>query len=360
MRKSGKIGYIKTLDGWRAIAILIVLLAHGQDSITSFIGNEVSNMHSFGLLGVRIFFGLSGYLITLRIIEEVDVNGHLSLKGFYIRRFFRIIPPLAVFCLTTLILGVSNIIPVSISEWLGGLLFFSNLVDKNWFMGHLWSLSVEEHFYLIWPIIFILTPKNKLPSFIIISVILLSVWRIIAWKFQLYSSPAIFWGRSDIQFDGLLWGCFFAVMRRHANTTIINYFSSNIVFMVTFMLFVLTLMEWSGDYKVKMFIYSFQSLLIALMIFYTSNAQKNILTSTLEIKLLRWIGRLSYSIYLWQQLFFVPNTDLISSMTLVQSFPLNLIVVIMIATFSYYVIERKFIRLGHKLAKPVTEGRLSK
>lgn len=360
MRNKGKIGYIKTLDGWRAIAILIVLLAHGQDSMNSFIGNEVSNMHSFGLLGVRIFFGLSGYLITLRIIEEIDVNGHLSLKGFYIRRFFRIIPPLAVFCLTTLILGITNIIPVGVIEWLGGLFFFSNFVDKHWFMGHLWSLSVEEHFYLIWPIIFILMPKNKLPLFIIVSVILLSIWRVIAWKFQLYSSPAIFWGRSDIQFDGLLWGCFFAVMRWRANKTINNLFSSNIAFMVTLILFVLTLMEWSGDYKIKMLIYSFQSLLIALMIFYTSNAQTNILISALEIKFLKWIGRLSYSIYLWQQLFFVPNKDLISSLILVQSFPLNLMVVIIIATFSYYIIERKFIRLGHKLAKPVTEGRLSK
>jgi peptidoglycan/LPS O-acetylase OafA/YrhL len=360
MSNTGKIGYIKTLDGWRAIAILTVLLAHGQDSINNFIGNEVSNMHSFGLLGVRIFFGLSGYLITLRIIEEMDVNGHLSLKGFYLRRFFRIIPPLAVFCLTTLILGSSNIIPVSVTEWLGGLFFFSNFVDKHWFMGHLWSLSVEEHFYLIWPIIFILTPKNKLHLFILISVIVLSVWRIAAWKFQLYSSPAIFWGRSDIQFDGLLWGCFFAVMRRHANTTIINYFSSNTVFSITLILFVLSLIEWSHDYKIKMLIYSFQSLLIALMIFYTSSAQKNVLISTLETKPLRWIGKLSYSVYLWQQLFFVPNKDLISSMILLQSFPLNLLLVMIIATFSYYTVEKKFIRIGHKLAKPVTEGRLSK
>jgi peptidoglycan/LPS O-acetylase OafA/YrhL len=84
-----------------------------------------------------------------------------------------------------------------------------------------------------------------------------------------------------------------------------------------------------------------------------------ILGRILEWNWLRWIGRLSYSLYLWQQLFLVPYNNRVSSLGRLQDWPFNLLAALICAVASYYLVERFFIKLGHKLARPVSEGRLT-
>src|SRR5215218_6546752 len=131
---------IPTLDGWRAIAISMVLWCHVSKS----------ELAAYGGLGVDIFFGLSGLLITTLLLEEARSTGSMQLGQFYIRRAFRILPAYLLFLVGyTLIRGWR-----SAWEAISCLLFFRNYAsDAVTDTGslHLWSLAVEEHFYLIWP-----------------------------------------------------------------------------------------------------------------------------------------------------------------------------------------------------------------
>lgn len=352
-----KIGYIKTLDGWRAIAISIVIFAHAHDSLTAYFGpNALFDLLSEqGLFGVRIFFSLSGFLITLRIIEEIENRGTLNLLGFYIRRCFRILPPLYLFCLVTAVLGVLGIMPLGLLEWISGPLFFTNLVDdKTWFIGHLWSLSVEEHFYLLWPAAIVAISMTKLPRIILLLVATIGVWRIVAWKNEFYTSVEVFWGRTDIQFDGLLWGCFFAILYRYGNKKIVSRLSTPLFSMVSGFLVIGCIPLMTSDYKLSMLIYSVQAALLPVMLLGTVTNPDWIIAKFLETGVIKWIGRLSYSLYLWQQLFFVPNEFIISDISYLQVWPINLIALLLCASASYYLVERYFIKMGHRIAKPVT------
>ena len=161
-------GYIPTLDGWRTIAILIVIFAHSSDSIKNVFGSIESNyffeyMKILGLLGVKIFFGLSGFLITTKLISDEFKRGQISLKSFYIRRAFRILPASIVFLLTVAILSLSGIIQISLDRWLSTLFFFANYTsaESTWYLGHFWSLAVEEHFYFLWPLAFIMLATSR-------------------------------------------------------------------------------------------------------------------------------------------------------------------------------------------------------
>ena len=162
-------GYIPTLDGWRAIAILMVLVDHAL-----FFGFRASRVAlwpvppALGLHGVNLFFALSGFLITSRLLEEWRVTGAISLRGFYIRRAFRILPAALLVLAATATLGLVGLIPVSRMEVLGAVFFFRNYLPgasypdaTGFFTEHYWSLAVEEHFYLAWPALLLLTLRKR-------------------------------------------------------------------------------------------------------------------------------------------------------------------------------------------------------
>src|ERR1700722_6925634 len=149
-RAEDKTRYIPTLDGWRALAILLVIAHHAG---TAFYGEKeyyASSPTRFGIWGVPVFFGLSGLLITKLLLEEFDRTGAISLKGFYIRRSFRILPPVFMYIMTVAALGLL----VSKTELASSFFFFRNYLPGSLggiYTNHLWSLAVEEHFYLVWP-----------------------------------------------------------------------------------------------------------------------------------------------------------------------------------------------------------------
>jgi peptidoglycan/LPS O-acetylase OafA/YrhL len=140
-----------TLDGWRGIAILLVLTEHaGQHR--QFKGKMWARL---GVLGVDIFFVLSGYIITARLIEERRKFSTISLSSFYVRRAFRILPLVAVYLATLFLLSrFIDLIDFHPAE-LAGSVFFRNYqiaaLPRGIYTVHFWSLSIEEHFYLFWP-----------------------------------------------------------------------------------------------------------------------------------------------------------------------------------------------------------------
>jgi len=353
--------YLPTLDGWRAIAIIIVIFAHGFDSIGNVlnavgINFDFEHMKHLGLFGVQIFFGLSGLLITSRLIASEKKYGRISLKSFYIRRTFRILPPAVVFLFAVGILALLGVIPITLGRWVSTLFFFANYstAEGSWYLGHFWSLAVEEHFYMLWPVAFlVLGFTSKRIKFSIATAIFLTLWRALDFKFQITGSiPAIFWGRTDIQGDNILWGVIVALLYADSiwKERLNNFLTLPAVLpSLIIMLIFITILP-SSDWKLNFVLLTLKAIVIPLAILGTVINGTSILSKTLETSAFRLIGRLSYSIYLWQQLFLVWNESSIHSFEALQSLPFNIIAVFTCAILSFLFIEKPFIAMGHKIA----------
>jgi peptidoglycan/LPS O-acetylase OafA/YrhL len=135
-------GRLPALDGLRGVAILLVLLGHSHILATG------------GVTGVTLFFTLSGYLITGLLLAERDRAGRVDLAAFYGRRAVRLLPALALVFLAVAVLFHDR--PLLLQSVAAGLLFLGNQVPLAGPIHHLWSLGVEEQFYLLWPALLLL------------------------------------------------------------------------------------------------------------------------------------------------------------------------------------------------------------
>jgi len=208
--KTGLEGQIASLDGLRAVSIAIVFASHAGVSAAI-----------PGGFGVTVFFFLSGYLITALLDREFARTGGIDLGAFYMRRLLRLGPPI----LVTLGLGVLLV-------WLG---VFQGTVDGwtlasqvffyyNYFtqFGHvqeiagtgiLWSLSVEEHFYLLWPALFLGIARGWLGLRAVVGLLVISlVWRWVRFSVLGHDEWTIYQS-SDTRLDSLLFGCLLAMMQ---------------------------------------------------------------------------------------------------------------------------------------------------
>lgn len=204
---------VPSLDGIRAVSILLVLIAHAG------FGNLVP-----GGFGVTIFFFLSGFLITKLLLDELNETGSISVKDFYIRRFFRLAPSL----FTTL--GIAyGLVYIGI---LGGGLSFVGFLSQVFYLanynaiffgasvpdgtGILWSLAVEEHFYLFYPFALLLLFK-VVPSKLHVAFILASICvACLVWRYYLASQPNFYELRtyyaSDTRIDSIIYGCLLSLI----------------------------------------------------------------------------------------------------------------------------------------------------
>ena len=357
--------YLPTLDGWRAIALILVILEHGSDSIANALHLmglyfDLGRLKEVGLLGVHVFFGLSGFLITSRLLADESKYGRISLKIFYTRRAFRILPASLVFLLVIGILAFTGILPITLGRWLSTLFFMANYTTAtgSWYLGHFWSLAVEEHFYMIWPaVFFVLGATTRRVKFAVAIALLLAFWRALDFKFHITgATPAVFWGRTDIQVDNILWGVVIALLygvevwkvRLNSFLRLPMILPSLIIFTIT--LAVLPRPGW----KLEFILLTIKAIVIPLMILCTLINTSNLLSVILEKPIFRLIGRLSYSFYLWQQLFLVWDQSSIPNLHFLQILPFNIIAAFICATLSLRYIEKPLIALGHKIASRKT------
>lgn len=335
---------IPTLDGWRALAIGGVLLHHATMGFyateASYYG--VSNT-LWGAFGVDIFFGLSGFLITRLLVEEWDRRGAVDLRGFYLRRAFRILPPYAIFLLTVTAAGLWK------SGWdlAGCLLFFRNYVPTRLgapLTGHLWSLAIEEQFYLLWPALMLFAGRKKAVDVAAILALLVATWRLIesqsdlSWFAQV---PAHF--RTDLRLDALLWGCVIAfLVSKEASRIRVARQLRPAAWTVAAVLAILAVRYYSPASSVVL------AVLIPGALVGTALHPRWMISRVLESAPLRWMGRLSYSLYLWQQVFLRPGWEPRAHWW--QHFPANLAIAFAVAAASYYFLEKPMLHWGRHLA----------
>jgi peptidoglycan/LPS O-acetylase OafA/YrhL len=260
---------IPTLDGWRCIAILLVI---GHHIATSY-GNE-SALAWHGVIGVDVFFAISGLLITSQLL----VDGHLG--RFYIRRAFRILPPAVLYLAAAGLLGLA-----SRPEILHCLLIVRNYIGAGTgFTAHFWSLSLEEQFYLVWPLLLLLSGKRG-QAVALAGIAAVCVWRYYAWWYI-----GLSYMHTDQRCDGLLWGCVAAYCLREGKLKIGRLPA------------VAALTAGAFLWSVPLF-FPLTPMLLAVGVLGTVQQPEWGFSRFLESKALVWVGQRSYGIYLWQQLF---------------------------------------------------------
>lgn len=345
-------GWIPGLDGVRAVAILLVIYAHG-----SFPGHDTVALKTLkgkcGFLGVQLFFVLSGFLITTLMLREVARSGRLNLRGFYLRRVLRIVPAYLAYLAVIAGLQAGGYAELRPVDWAGALTYTSNFVPSPWPVEtcHTWSLSVEEHFYLLWPVCVAglgLAAGRRVAAGCLIGCMLLR-WGALVWLSDEAARRIDLW--TFTRMDDLAVGCLVAFAVRSADGRRWLDALTRPALLTACLLGVLAVQIGSSR-AVGARLFSppvFAPLLavtntltaggIALMVWVVVSPTRPRLAGWLESPVLRAVGVGSYSLYLWHPLFCGQGFGAFAV------FPLNLIGMGVAAVVSYRLIERPFLRL---------------
>jgi len=336
--------HVPELDGLRGIAIIAVLIHH---QLTPFSLNG-------GFLGVDLFFVLSGYLITNLLLAEFEKTRSISLTNFYIRRVLRLGPALAVYLVACLVVTYLTGL-ISVSRQIK-LIVMAVLYSTNWRMALgwdtaldptaiIWSLSIEEQFYLVWPVVIFGCLALKLRRRYLIGGLVVTILAVMLHRYLLFNNAAhltrLYYG-TDTRADALLMGCLVALaparlpgvpMRRWLQVAG-SLSAAGLGYLIVVANFSDSFLYRGGFTAV--------ALLAGILIFVAANSPPRILSLLLKWTPLRWFGRISYGLYLWHWLV-VRNTSLYF---LGYWEPwARLGIALGIASVSFYVVERPFNRL---------------
>jgi peptidoglycan/LPS O-acetylase OafA/YrhL len=339
---SNKIPY---LDGLRGYSILSVVVMHAVGSrhvprwlipANLLLGN--------GWLGVDIFFAISGFLITTLLLREVDRTGTISLRGFYQRRIARIFPAAYVYiamiallvCIGVLQTHWGAFAAASLFCWNYGVAF--NLVtgtpDEGIF-NHFWTLSLEEQFYLFWPGCLVMLGRTRSRTIAIVSVVLLPFARLAS--YALFPTSRLqLTAMFHLGIDQIFWGALVALIYTdgtHLKLKGNRYLGWLTLAYAIFTIFVLPPaidhVPGLGRFVVPTVNSSFGALLLLWLL---SGNTPGIVRKTLLWRPLCWVGMLSYSLYVWQQL-------LLTEKSMAAPFPFNVGLAVLAAILSYYLVE---------------------
>lgn len=336
------------LDGIRAIAISLVVVFHLH--FRAIRGWE----ESLGRTGVTLFFVLSGFLITWLLIRENDRTRRVSLRNFYVRRFLRIFPGFYFFWATYIGLALMAHKHVSWGNCIAALFYLNNYYwplrgGGEGGMLLTWSLGVEEQFYLIWPSIFKRFRGNLHGISIALALIsgAVLVYRIVLAHIW-HASSIYLYTAFDARMDSLAMGCLLAISVRtgKAKRFVEAVTSHRILPLFTISLLALSMSVPSFTripyWNVEGF--AVESLLSAVLI-----TQMIVLGTAFPWKWINWgwvrfIGTVSYSWYLYNAI----GPDAVNHSPLGHTLlraPLGLISGLMLASGSYYLVERPFLKL---------------
>lgn len=332
---------IPGLDGIRALAVLLVIANH--------FGFEWIN----GALGVLIFFVLSGFLITWLMLKELDRTGTVSLRQFYRRRVLRIFPAFYCFWLCGVGIYLARGHYLDWGQALSAFFYFSNywmgLVPSDCMLfPHTWSLSIEEQFYLLWPALFLLARRRPrhLPWYLGAAIV--AVWIHRALLHLVFNvRPEYIYRAFDTRLDHLAVGCLLAILVRRGSldrAARALTASSWLPVLTLALLFAAQL-----GHKSLTFIYTvgyaFEPLLTAVFLLQLVWFSGRGGWALFEHPVTRYLGRISYPLYLWQQLTLYTSKRLLAAQPVALQFVFALAITVAFASASYLIVEKPFLKL---------------
>jgi peptidoglycan/LPS O-acetylase OafA/YrhL len=345
---SRRLGYRPALDGIRGIAILVVMAHHAYLPFAK-----------GGQTGVDIFFVLSGFLITILLLEEWNLKAAISLKRFYFRRALRLLPALLAFLVV--VEGYSLFRLHGEYFWkvqkavLAIVFYCSNWMrvfnlDSMGPLAHTWSLSVEEQFYLLWPplLLFFLARirKKQIVVFLAFAVMAVVLHRYLLWSRE--GSWERIYNGTDTHLDGLLIGCIAAFL--FASGSLKNkHLQQSIKYLCLPAILFLAVVIVKPLPKPVMCTYGWTTIQIAILVLLLRPlmSDKGLLREALEFRPLVWVGRISYGLYLWHLPIFshLGTLKVQTSVRIVVMF----MAAIAVTTLSYYLVERPFLKFKSRL-----------
>jgi len=346
------IGDIPSLNGIRALAVILVLVSH-----TGF-GHIVP-----GGFGVTVFFFLSGYLITTLLLREFFDKDYLDVKKFYIRRFLRLTPPLLITLAFTYLMVFLEVSDggATIYGFMAQLFYFANYYVIYFDQansipagtGVLWSLAVEEHFYLVYPLLLskLLGVKNQaglVVSLISICIILL-LWRLNL-VYEAEGSAERIYYATDTRIDSILFGCLLAVgfnpIRFEGSNNVLEA-KHWLIIMLAAAVLIFTFLYRDVIFR-ETLRYTLQGIALMPLFYLAISRYKHWVFGFLNTSLIQKVGIFSYSIYLIH--FFVIN--LLMKITYQQITPFYLLFsALLISTLYAFLVHRYIEQYFYKMRK---------
>lgn len=363
---NNKSKYLPSIDSLRALAVLAVIIYHVD-----------VNYLPGGFLGVDLFFVLSGYLISSLIIKEYKKTGSVNLYNFYIRRARRLLP--AVYFMITVGLVVMVLFNEVLLRKSHLDAIFGYIYSSNWWymfhkldyfdsfgaqspFKHLWSLAIEEQFYMIFPLLFLLVNRKKKSKdgtyklnknflYVVLGLIIVSLIAHIL-LFDINNISRIYFGTDTRAFSllvGVVGAILYPMERLHAKVTL----QQNMIYSVVSLLSIstlITVMIYTSEYNTWLYRGGF--LLVAvlgLIVIISSGKQHTLMSRLLSFKPVVFIGKISYSLYLWHFPVLVLTTPVSEiGNPNIYFVILRVILTFVVAIVSYVFVETPIRKLGFK------------
>jgi peptidoglycan/LPS O-acetylase OafA/YrhL len=352
-------GTIPSLDGLRAVSIALVVVSHLA------LGAETGPFSRFvgaGALGVEMFFVISGFLITLLLLREQRRSDRVSVKAFYVRRAFRILPAYVCFLLGLFLLQCLGFLSLPFAAWVRPLTYTTSFFPlPHWDLAHTWSLSVEEHFYLLWPLAFVFFRPRGAFLAALLCVLLTPGIRAVLLGFLDGSALRLSYF-TPTRMDAIAVGCCLAFLavspafRRRAlvsgaRTATAVLLAATLLLLSLWALFASADCDGPGQAGLlggvkRVCFNSVKPILLACLIWVCVTRPSDWFGKVLNAWPVAFLGKLSFSVYLWQQLFLNPQRDHWTC-----QYPMNLGCVLVAALLSYWLVEQPFLRLKERFQR---------
>jgi peptidoglycan/LPS O-acetylase OafA/YrhL len=342
-------GYQPAFDGLRGIAILLVVVFHLGSAWTA-----------GGFLGVDLFFVLSGFLITTRLLKELTTSGTIRFNLFYARRVLRLLPALFVVLIAGTAWAVaffpSDLRVTTTRGALSAFMYVANWVHVRdgdralGAFGHTWSLSIEEQFYAIWPVILLPLFRLKRALHVVVAlVVTLAIYRgLLALA---GTDPWRLYNGSDTRCDGLFLGAAIALMLSGTVPRWTHRLAGSIaLFGLTAIVLLLPFVTYHRRLTYLVVIPFANVIAAAAILASSSREPRTLVARLLSTPVLRWLGQISYSLYLWHVPVFValqyPPLDHVNM-------AVGVLLATALALVSYYGIEQPMLRLKRYFRPPI-------
>ena len=365
----GRFAYRPAIDGLRAVAVIAVLLYHGAQLT----GNPV-DVAPGGFLGVDLFMVLSGYLITTLLLLEWTSSGAIRLRSFYQRRLRRLAPALVLVLVAVSIAflladltGLGNTQAESFpGDALASLFYVANwrfaLSGASYFeqfggpspLRHMWSLAIEEQFYLVWPVVlYVMVKGMRLSRQVVATVILVGIWAsavLMAVQFDPDEDPSRLYYGTDTRAQALLAGALLAVVLLRTPTARLGRPAIQAAGAAGLAGCMVLFVVATDDPGTTPWLYQGGFLVMAVLaglaiLGASAGAGASPYVRVLSLKPLLWIGTISYGLYLWHWPVFVVLDTATTGLDGVALLALRIAVSLGLAVASYHLVEAP-IRFG--------------